>query len=357
MKKFAYFMKPTKKYSVIYHMLYGLIFSMLGLFLYTLQDQYVPQDVVISLKVKSVYSCLAMMLFFNLMGFLLLKISSGISKDALRLHHSRRKLLIRYILTLAFLLAFNYLCLIVIKWINSSDTSFLLSPIGITMLQTIWFIETFIVSLLFVEYSTRHAIELHKEKQSLVENAELAQYHALQSQMNPHFLFNNLSVLTAEIENDPRAAVVFVAKLSNIYRYILQQQDKMYTSLREELNFFDSYIFLYQTRFGTKLRIQNNIPESLYDACVPPLTLQLLAENVFKHNYMTEESPVTISLDVHNHNTRLSMTNTLQPRRDVPSSGRGLDNLSKRLQILCGRPIEIHRTDDHFTVTIPLFHE
>lgn len=165
-------------------------------------------------------------------------------------------------------------------------------------------------------------------------------------------------MLTAEIEYDPQHAVLFVQNLSDIYRYVLQQQDKMRTSLHEELNFFDAYLFLYQTRYGNKLRIVNNIPERARVACVPPLTLQMLVENAFKHNFMTEESPMTICLDTQDDDQRLRVTNTLQESKNSGTiSGRGLENLSLRFSILCKQKIEVQRTENEFIVITPLIYE
>lgn len=351
-------MKPPGKYRILYAFLFFVLFSVSGLFLYGVVFRAGGQGEGLSFHV-GLYTCLATVVAFNIWGFSLLSINGWLSKRTSLLYRTRRRLLIIYLLSSIALLLFSYGCFILIKWISGATypSIFALTYPGSALLQAVWFIETVVFSLFLVEFSSRRTIELYKKKQLLEKNAMQAQYLALQNQLNPHFLFNNLSVLTAEIEYDPQNAVLFVQNLSDIYRYVLQQQDKMRTSLHEELNFFDAYLFLYQTRYGTKLHIINNIPERAHTAYVPPLTLQMLVENALKHNYMTEESPMTIRLDTQDNDRQLRVSNTLQEVKNSPSSGRGLTNLSMRFSILCGQTIEVQRTETEFIVITPLLYE
>lgn len=346
-----------KKYHVVYGILFCLLFSLSGLFLYYFIFYYGALGAGLSFKIDSLYTCLITILVFNLWGFSLLYMNIQLSKASLQIYRMHRRLLFVYVLAAIFLLGFTYSGFVLVRYVGGAEHPFVLTMPGVVLLQALWFIETLVISLLLVEYSSRRVIELYREKQMLEKNALLAQYQALQNQLNPHFLFNNLSVLTAEIEYAPQNAVLFVQNLSDIYRYVLLQQDKMQVSLRDELNFFDAYLFLYQTRYGNKLKIINNIPEHALSACIPPLSLQLLVENVFKHNYMTEEHPMTISLDTQDDDRRLCITNTLREVKNNPPSGCGLENLSTRFKILCGRTIEVHRTNDKFTVLIPLLYD
>ena len=109
-----------------------------------------------------------------------------------------------------------------------------------------------------------------------------AQYVALQGQLNPHFLFNNLNTLIAEIEYDPSNAVLFTRNLSDAYRYVLQCQDKMLISVADELQFINAYLFLHRVRIGDFISVEYNISDNYLDSKIPPLTLQLLIENVIK---------------------------------------------------------------------------
>lgn len=346
-----------KKYHVLYGILFCLLFSLSGLFLYYFVFYYGTLGTDLSFKFNSLYTCLITILVFNLWGFSLLYMNIQLTKASLMIYRMYRRLLFVYVFAAIFLLGFTYSGFVLVRYVGGAEHPFVLTMPGVALLQALWFIETLVISLLLVEYSSRRVIELYREKQTLEKNALLAQYQALQNQMNPHFLFNNLSVLTAEIEYAPQNAVLFVQNLSGIYRYVLQQQDKMQVSLREELNFFDAYLFLYQTRYGNKLKIINNIPERALSSCLPPLSLQLLVENVFKHNYMTEELPMTISLDTEDEDRLLRVANTLQEVKNNLASGHGLNNLSARFKILCGRTIEVQRTNDQFIVLIPLLYD
>ena len=254
-------------------------------------------------------------------------------------------------------LVVNYLSFVFIRWLFDKEHPFVLSLGGGALLYTTWFLETIVISLIFIEYITRNAIRLYKEQQQLQKNIELAQYQAMQNQLDPHFLFNSLSVLISEIEYDPQNAVKFTQCLSEIYRYVLRQQHKMRVVLQEEMHFFNSYVFLFKTRLGDCIRLEIDLPQDALSAFVPPLTLQLLLENIFKHNYMSEKEPMEIRVDTVDSGSLLRISNTLRPNRSRVVSGRGLKNLATRVQILSGRSILIDRTDDMFTVIIPLLYE
>lgn len=165
---------------------------------------------------------------------------------------------------------------------------------GAGLVIAVWFVEMIIFSLLLINYSMRYTLNLYKEKQRLEAESIQAKYTALQSQLNPHFLFNSLNTLIAEIEYDPSTAVKFTQHLSEVYRYVLRQQQCQIVSLKEELDFLDSYIFLHQVRLGDCLSLERDLPDNVIDHQLPPLTLQLLAENVVKHNYIDDFNPMTI---------------------------------------------------------------
>jgi LytS/YehU family sensor histidine kinase len=120
------------------------------------------------------------------------------------------------------------------------------------------------------------------------------QYEALKNQVNPHFLFNSLNALSSLIYENPGKAVEFINRLSDVYRYVLDSKDKEAVPLSEELTFVRSYLFLLKARFENNLVAETNISEE--KGYVPPMALQMLIENAVKHNEISDEHPLKISV-------------------------------------------------------------
>ena len=148
-----------------------------------------------------------------------------------------------------------------------------------------------IFSLLLINYSMRYTLNLYKEKQRLEAESIQAKYTALQSQLNPHFLFNSLNTLIAEIEYDPSTAVKFTQHLSEVYRYVLRQQQCQIVSLKRSLIFWILIYSSIKSGFGRLFVVERDLPDNVIDHQLPPLTPQLLAENVVKHNYIDDFNP------------------------------------------------------------------
>ena len=151
-----------------------------------------------------------------------------------------------------------------------------------------------------------------------------ARYTALQNQLNPHFLFNSLNTLISEIRYNPANAELFTQHLSDVYRYTLQCQNQRLTTLREELDFLNSYIFLHRVRLGDCIHIDNRLPEVCLDSQIPPLTIQLLAENVIKHNVIHMGKPMTIELFYLEKEKELVVRNRIQAKKSATAFGTGL---------------------------------
>ena len=179
------------------------------------------------------------------------------------------------------------------------------------------------------------------------------QYNALKNQVNPHFLFNSLNTLTYIIPEDPDKAVHFVQKLSKVYRYILEIRDKKLISLEEELSFLHAYLFLVLERFGDNLRADIRVPDDALNLQLVPLSLQILFENVVKHNIISEERPLQVELWVENN--RLIVRNNLQRKRQsMPSTKLGLQNIRNRYAFFSEEKVDVIETKDFFTVSLPL---
>jgi len=192
------------------------------------------------------------------------------------------------------------------------------------------------------------AIETEKMK-----NERLAgQYQSLKDQLNPHFLFNSLNVLSNLVYEDADRANEFIEKLSNIYRYVLDVQDERLVSLVKELNFARSYLELQKVRFGDKLIYDIHVNETP-GVSLPPLSLQLVLENAVKHNAATTGSPLKI--EIFTEQNQLVVRNNLQ-KRPLPEreSGIGLKNISERYRFLTDSEVEICEENGLFSVSLPL---
>ena len=154
-----------------------------------------------------------------------------------------------------------------------------------------------------------------EEKEMLKRESLKAQLNALKTQVNPHFLFNNLNTLSSVIPENPKLAVDFVQQLSKVYRHILEVKDEQSILLKEELDVMKAYAFLLQTRFGDNLDVIINVPEEKLKKRIVPLSLQILMENAIKHNIVSSDKPLRI--DVFAENGRLVVSNNLQKKEPV----------------------------------------
>ena len=192
------------------------------------------------------------------------------------------------------------------------------------------------------------------EAEELRRNSDQAQLQLIKNQFNPHFLFNNLNVLSSLVIKDNPEANKFIEEFAKVYRYILTNQDKELVELQSELDFIKPYIFLLQKRFDNGLQVELNIPENYKKSYLIPVALQMLIENAIKHNIVSRAKPLHIEVHVNGNNT-LVVTNNLQRKQSTePSTQIGLQNIQKRYQLICGRAVEVVCTDKEFTVSLPL---
>ena len=199
----------------------------------------------------------------------------------------------------------------------------------------------------------------HQWKQSILDiekhkkDALQAQYLSLKNQVNPHFLFNNLSVLSSLVYKDQDQAVDFINQLSKVYRYVLDQHSKELSEVKEEIEFIESYVFLLKIRFGESLVFSNVIEEKSKNKFIPPMSLQLLIENAIKHNIIRNDAPLKIELS--SEEEYLVIRNNYQFRKpEEPASGTGLPNIISRYQYFTDKKVIIENSDNFFTVKIPL---
>ncbi len=181
----------------------------------------------------------------------------------------------------------------------------------------------------------------------------LARFETLKNQVNPHFLFNSLNVLSSLVHEDPDLAESFIAKLTRVYRYVLDLKEETLVPLSRELDFVNSYFFLQQIRFGNNLQLYIEVGEDHKKQLLPPLSLQLLMENAVKHNIISKEYPLKIELFVRGE--ELVIKNNFQPRSEkVHSTGIGLSNLRERYRLLTEKQPSFDRENDYYVARIPL---
>jgi two-component system LytT family sensor kinase len=217
---------------------------------------------------------------------------------------------------------------------------FLFGFIGISM--TINFFKQWQASLLDAEHFKQEKLK--------------ADYRVLQNQVNPHFLFNSLNVIIAEIKHNPNTAVEFTRKLSKVYRYVLQSKNHDLISLDKEIIFIKSYIYLHKVRLGDALNFTIEISEEALKKQLPPLTLQILLENAIKHNIANEENELNISI-VSSGNDKLIVSNNLQIIENTSSTYTGLLNLNKRFELLKKDGFTYRKHENKFVIKIPLIDE
>ena len=215
-------------------------------------------------------------------------------------------------------------------------------------------VVTLFVSLIF------HAIFFYKAltekkvtEQQIVAKTETAKYESLKSQIDPHFLFNSLNVLTSLIGENPKMAEKFTTKLSKVYRYVLEQKNKDLIDLDEELLFAKTYMELLKMRFEDAVIFE--IPEkaSSSDLKIIPLSLQLLLENTIKHNVVSEENPLTVKII--EENGYLIITNNYSPKTILEKGTKvGLNNIIDRYNLITLKKVSIEKTGETFTVKLPL---
>jgi LytS/YehU family sensor histidine kinase len=168
--------------------------------------------------------------------------------------------------------------------------------------------------------------------------------------VNPHFLFNSLNVLTSLIERDRKASVQYVKQLADVFRYVLDQNVKELVPVETEMKFINSYIFLQQIRFGDNLKTSITIKND--DFLIVPMALQILIENAVKHNEISAERPLDITIC--DDEQYLIVENNVQPRNYLPDSNQlGLKTLEFQYEFLSGKKIEVICEDGTFVVKLP----
>jgi sensor histidine kinase YesM len=219
------------------------------------------------------------------------------------------------------------------------------------------FVTTVLSLIVFYFYNTtlisNNWIKTIEKNEELKRENLLAKYEALKNQVNPHFLFNSLNTLSGVVEQKPELATSFIKKLSDIYRYVLDQNDKELVSLQDEMKFVEDYIFLSKMRFGEALIFKANFPVNNMIHIVP-LGLQMLVENAIKHNVIADDMPLKIEIGI--EEGFIIVKNNIQKKTTINSGKEplGLENLKKRYAYLSVASVEVFESDSKFVVKLPI---
>jgi hypothetical protein len=270
----------------------------------------------------------------------------------------RKRLLIQSLAILIFTLLFSNICGMLLDGIcglskPGAYPGHTLSDITLNSNSAAFFCTLAVVSVYESIYFMSELRKSVEEKEMLKRESLNAQLNALRTQVNPHFLFNNLNTLISVITDDPEQAVEFVQKLSKVYRHMLEVKDEQSILLTEELDVLKAYAFLLRTRFGNNLDVSINVPDEKLKRKIVPLSLQILMENAIKHNIVSSDKPLKI--EVFTLNGKLVICNNLQKKNQVhESTGIGLDNIRNRYKLLGDGQVEVTENRSSFIVTIPL---
>ena len=194
-------------------------------------------------------------------------------------------------------------------------------------------------------------IEVEKHKTESVN----AQLQNLKNQLNPHFLFNNLSVLTSLVYKNQDKAAEFINELAKVYRYVLDTKNAELVTLQEELDFLNHYLYLLKIRFEDSVSFEIKIEEGNKSDYILPMCLQTVVENTIQHNEASQANPLKVL--IYSQNNSLVIENTIKPRsNDVTSSKTGLKNIEMRYSFYTDKKVIVSNNEEIFKVILPLIH-
>lgn len=228
-------------------------------------------------------------------------------------------------------------------------------PLGEVLFYNI--VITLIVNVIIVTgteavfFYTRHQESALQAEQLKRENLRM-QFETLKKQLDPHFLFNSLNTLSSLIRIDPERATDFIDEFSSVYRYTLEVIDEPVVIIQKELDFARSYLSLQSIRFPDAIEITIDVESSWLHNYIPPLAVQSLLENAFKHNAVSRENPLRINISAGDQG--VVVKNNLQPKSsDQSRKGVGFENLKQRYRLISDRLPEVTITGKEYRVTLP----
>src|SRR5258707_9255138 len=202
-------------------------------------------------------------------------------------------------------------------------------------------------------YSYRYYAHTQVERLRLERWQLELQFESLKSQISPHFLFNCLNTISSLLYKDVALTEEFIRRMADTFRYVLKNHKQKFVSLKEEIDFVKSFHYLLRVRFEDNFKLEINLPKELMSTPVPPLTLQLLVENAVKHNRVTKDLPLTVTISSHANN-RLTVSNT--KTEAIPGKSGfsiGLDNIKRRYAFFTNEQVVV-KNDEQFSIQLPI---
>ncbi len=247
-------------------------------------------------------------------------------------------------ISFAVMIGVNYTYVLACHMIDPSTPPFVDWPATIMLnlnvlliVEVIYYVVTYRESVKEIEKKQREALQY--------------QYDALKAQVNPHFLFNSLNILYSLIDLDREKSREFAMALSKTYRYIMSRQGQTCVSLADEVKFLRSYTEVLKLRYNDTLFIEITGEDRVADHQVITYCLQLLLENVIKHNVILPESPMTVRIEILDDCVRIS--NPIHQRIVADSgSGIGLSYIS-RMNALEGKHFSYSKENGQFVAVLP----
>lgn len=229
--------------------------------------------------------------------------------------------------------------------------------------EMIWWVVGFAcLSSTIITLVNEAAVGWEKWKSSITETGRLqGAYHksrllGLKRQINPHFLFNCFNTLSCLINEDEEKAEDFLNEMTKVYRYLLKSDEEQIVTLEEELKFIQAYLYLNKIRFGTALSVNIQIAEAEKQKGLPPLSLQVVLENIIYRNAFSKSDPIVIDITTNNKNG-LVIRNTIQhklPSKEIADYEEALDHLVNKYRLLNMPDVEVEETGKYRTITLPL---
>lgn len=244
------------------------------------------------------------------------------------------------------LVEFFHLNLVDSEWTDAKPIAFAIFVIIFLIVSMVMIFREFMNSL-----RTQEALSMQSEVLRR-KNVEF-EYQMLKNQISPHFLFNNLSVLSSLVYKSPEKSDEFIKEFSQIFRYILELNNETVVQVSKEIYFLESYMYLLTIRFGDCIEFVQNIDEDKVNHLIPPLSTQFLIENAIKHNQVNVNHHLKV--EIFNELDYLIVRNNLMPRNDaVPSTGKGLKNLTDKYHIISDRLPDFQAVEGYYLAKIPL---
>jgi two-component system, LytTR family, sensor kinase len=236
--------------------------------------------------------------------------------------------------------------------------NFQLNELQLIKLRQVYIMALFFTAIIFAfrasYWSYQHLVQVSLAKERLHKEQMNEQFEHLKNQVNPHFLFNCLNALSSLIYMDKDKASQFVEELSRVYRYILDSRGKQLVEIKQELLFLESYIFLLKVRYRSSIEFETQLEGAGEDWFVPPLVTQVIIENAIKHNILTRESPLKITIRLSNGN--LVGKNNIQSKEGADSTqGQGHSQWMDEYGKLSCQNLSFQVIDGDYYVNVPLY--